>query len=310
MDNSFIVEAGGVMIALTGATGFVGGRLLKRLIDTGARVRVVGRKRPEGHNVEFFQWEASNPGAPGGAFENCETVVHLAGSPISVRWNAEVKKEIRATRVEGTNAIVRGLLTAGTRPRTLICASAIGYYGDRGDEVLKEQSAPGSGFLPAVCLDWEQAARQAESSGLRVVLLRLGIVLGNGGALSKMLIPFRSGLGGTLGSGQQWMSWIHIDDLVELVLFAAKNSNVAGPLNAVAPQPVRNAEFTKALGDVLDRPAFMRVPKFALSAMYGEMAEVMLSSARVIPEAATSAGFRFKYQDVRSALAAAVREAD
>jgi uncharacterized protein (TIGR01777 family) len=296
------------MIALTGATGFLGGRLLKRLIESGERVRVLGRRRPEGPNVEFFQWEASNAAAPGGAFEKCDTVIHLAGSPISQRWNAEVKKEIRSSRVDGTNALVRGLLAAGTRPRTLVCASAIGFYGDRGDETLTEKSPPGSGFLPAVSVEWEDAARRAEASDVRVVLLRFGIVLGNGGALSKMLLPFRSGLGGKLGSGEQWMSWIHIDDAIELIRFAAQHTQLAGPVNAVAPQPVRNAEFTKALADVLDRPAFMRVPKLALSAMYGEMADVMLWSTRVVPEAATSAGFRFRYENVKSALAAAVSE--
>ena len=221
-----------------------------------------------------------------------------------------MKKELRSSRVEGTKAVVSGLLAAGTRPQTLICASAIGFYGDRGDETLTEKSAPGSGFLPAVCVEWEDAASRAETSGVRVVLLRFGIVLGNGGALSKMLLPFRSGLGGQLGSGGQWMSWIHIDDAIELIRFAAQNVHLAGPINTVAPQPVRNSEFTKALADALDRPAFMRVPKFALSAMYGEMADVMLWSTRVIPEAATSAGFRFRYDNVKSALAAAVRDRD
>ena len=298
------------MIAVTGATGFVGGRLLNRLIESGERVQVLGRRRPERQGIEFFRWEASESAAPAGAFENCDTVVHLAGSPISQRWNAEVKKEIRASRVDGTKAVVRGLLAAGTRPRTLICASAIGYYGDRGDEVLTEKSPPGAGFLPGVSVEWEDAARRAQASGVRVVLMRFGIVLGKGGALAKMLLPFRSGLGGQLGSGKQWMSWIHIEDVIELILFTAGNTGIAGPVNAVAPEPVTNAEFTKALAHVLDRPAFMRVPKLALSAMYGEMADVMLWSTRVIPEAATSSGFRFRYDNVRSALAAAVADRD
>jgi uncharacterized protein (TIGR01777 family) len=298
------------MIAVTGATGFVGGRLLNRLTESGERLRVLGRRRPEARNIEFFQWEASESAAPAGAFENCHTVVHLAGSPISQRWNAEVKKEIRASRVDGTKAVVRGLLAAGTPPRTLICASAIGYYGDRGDEILTEKSAPGAGFLPGVSVEWEDAARGAQASGVRVVLLRFGIVLGKGGALAKMLLPFRSGLGGQLGSGTQWMSWIHIDDVIELILFATRNTGITGPLNAVAPQPVTNAEFTKVLADVLDRPAFMRVPKLALSVMYGEMADVLLWSTRVIPETATLAGFRFQYDNVKSALAAAVTNRD
>jgi uncharacterized protein len=296
------------MIALTGATGFVGARLLKRLIETGERVRVLGRKRPNRTDVEYFHWEASDAAAPRAAFDKCDAVVHLSGAPISQRWNAEVKRQIRFTRVEGTRSLVRALSAAGTPPPVLIAASAIGYYGDRGEEILTERSSAGSGFLADVCVEWEESARYAERSGVRVVSLRLGVVLGRGGAVGQMLLPFRAGLGGALGSGEQWMSWIHVDDVVELILFAARQPSVAGPVNAVAPHPVRNAEFIKALANAVKRPAFLRVPRFALHGIFGEMAEVMLSSQRVIPEAATAAGFHFRYNDVRSALSAAVAE--
>jgi hypothetical protein len=296
------------MILLTGATGFVGGRLLKRLLESGERVRALGRSRPEGEGVEFFRWELSDESAPPGAFENCDTIVHLAGAPISQRWNEEVKNKIRSTRVDGTRSLVRGLTAAGIRPKVLISGSAIGYYGDRGDETLTEKSAPGSGFLPEVCMEWEAAAREAEKAAVRVVMLRLGVVLGNGGALATMLTPFRMGAGGPLGSGRQWMSWIHVDDVLELILFASGRPDVAGPVNAVAPQPVRNSEFTKALAAAVHRPAVMPVPRFALKVLFGEMSGVMLSSQRVAPEAATAAGFRFRYDEIYGALRAAVRE--
>jgi uncharacterized protein (TIGR01777 family) len=296
------------MIAVTGATGFVGGNLLKRLAAGNQRVRALGRRKPEEPNVEFFRWESSDASAPVSAFEGCDAVVHLAGEPLSQRWNTEVKQRIRSTRVDGTRSIVRGLLAAGTPPRTLISASAIGYYGDRGDETLTETSSPGTGFLPDVCAEWEAAALEAGNGGVRVVLLRLGIVLGPaGGALARMRTPFRMGLGGPLGSGRQWMSWIHISDLVELILFGLMQDTLAGPVNAVAPGAVRNAGFTKALGDALRRPAVFPVPAFGLKLMFGEMASVMLGSARVVPEAAAAAGFRFRYQEVGAALRAALR---
>ena len=297
-----------MVIALTGATGFVGSRLLRRLIGGGERVHVLGRRQPEIPNIDFFQWQASDPAAPAGAFEGCDAIVHLAGTPVATRWTDEVKRQIRSTRVDGTRSIVRGLTGARTPPRILVSGSAVGYYGDRGDETLTETSPPGSGFLPEVCMEWEQAARQAEASGVRVITVRLGIVLGKQGALGKMLTPFRLGLGGPLASGRQWMSWIHIEDVVELILFAIGKSNVSGAVNGVAPQPVRNSEFTKALGETLRRPAMLPVPRVALKAIFGEGAEVMLASQRVIPAAAASAGFRFRYEDVRTALAAAVRE--
>jgi uncharacterized protein len=301
------------MIAITGATGFVGGRLLKRLIDGKERVRVLGRRRPPGaegvSDNEYFRWEGSAAPAPVQAFENCHAVVHLAGEPIAQRWNAEVKQKIRSSRSEGTRSVVQAMTAASSPPGTLICASAVGYYGDRGEEILTETSAPGRGFIPEVCVEWESAAREAGQAGVRVVALRFGIILGpHGGALQKMLTPFRLGLGGPLGSGRQWMPWIHIDDVLEMILFAMRTAHVSGPVNTVAPQIVQNIEFTKALGRAVNRPAIIPAPRFGLKLVFGEMADTMFASLRVVPDAATAAGFRFRYKDLDTALRAIIRE--
>jgi uncharacterized protein (TIGR01777 family) len=190
----------------------------------------------------------------------------------------------------------------------LISASAIGYYGSRGEEILTESSAPGTGFLPDVCVEWERAASEAASSGVRVASARIGIVLGaEGGMLKQVLTPFRLGVGGPLGSGRQWMSWIHVDDLVEMLVFALSNPDLAGPFNAVAPEPVRNADFTKALATAVRRPALIPVPGFALKLAFGDMAEVMLASQRVLPAGMRSAGFAYRYPNLDAALADAVR---
>jgi uncharacterized protein (TIGR01777 family) len=206
--------------------------------------------------------------------------------------------------VDGTRNLVNGLAKQSNRPRVLVCASAIGYYGSRGDEVLSETSAPGSDFLAQVVINWEQAARQAEALGIRVVSLRFGVVLGkDGGALAKMLPPFKLGVGGRLASGQQWMSWIHVDDVIGLIQFSLENSAARCPMNATSPHPVTNAEFTRDLAAALHRPAIFPVPRFALKTLFGEMAEVILGSQRVIPQATQSAGFQFQYPELKPALA-------
>jgi uncharacterized protein (TIGR01777 family) len=188
------------------------------------------------------------------------------------------------------------------RPEALICASAVGFYGSRGDEVLTETSAPGVGFLPEVCQEWEAAARRAADFGLRVVILRFGVVLGPGGALQKMLLPFRLGLGGPLGSGRQWMPWVHVDDVVGLIQFALSQPNLHGVLNATAPNPVQNADFSRSLGRALHRPAILPVPAVVLRLFYGEMAEMLLASQRALPERALACGYRFRYEDSDAAL--------
>jgi hypothetical protein len=289
---------------LTGATGFIGKRLIDAILDGGHYASYLTRrvKENERRNVGQYYWDMRSP-APAEAFHEVDVAIHLAGEPVAQRWDEEVKKRIRESRVSGTRHLVESLARLESRPHTLLCASATGFYGDRADEKLVESSTPGSGFLPGVCVEWEREADRAATLGMRVVKLRTGIVLGReGGALEKMLPPFRLGVGGTLGSGEQWMSWIHLDDLVRMYLWLADGTLTAGPVNAVAPAPVRNAEFTRSLAKALNRPAFLPVPAFALRLLYGEMAQVLLESQRVLPRAAESAGFDFEFPRLEDAL--------
>jgi hypothetical protein len=231
-----------------------------------------------------------------------DVVIHLAGEPVAQRWTPAAKQRIRESRIAGTRDLVDALGRLPRRPEALICASAIGYYGSRGDEILTESSAPGNGFLPEVCKAWEKEAQAAESFGIRVVRVRTGLVLAAaGGALQRMLPPFRMGVGGRLGSGRQWMSWIHLEDLTAMFQFTVE-SQVRGPLNGVAPQPATNSEFTRELARRLRRPAVFPVPEFALRLLFGEMADVLLASQRVVPAAAQAGGFRFRYPQLAQAL--------
>jgi len=277
-------------ISITGASGFIGRHLMKSLAEAGHSPRALSRHAP-----------------PAESLREADAVIHLAGEPLAQRWTAEAKRRIRESRVAGTRNLVAALATLPRRPDALICASAIGYYGSRGDEILTESSAPGSGFLPEVCVAWEREAQAAEAFGMRVVRVRTGLVLdAGGGALVRMLPPFRMGLGGRLGSGRQWMSWIHLEDLTALFQFAVE-SQVRGPLNAVAPNPVTNSEFTRELARALRRPAVFPVPGFALRLLFGEMADVLLASQRVAPGAAQAAGFRFRFPQLAPALASLFR---
>jgi uncharacterized protein (TIGR01777 family) len=231
----------------------------------------------------------------------CDAVVNLAGENIAQRWTTAAKRRIRESRVNGTRALVAAM--RDSPPKVLVSASAVGYYGSRGDEILTERSEAGGDFLAQVCLEWEREAREAEKLGVRVALLRFGMVLGGeGGALPRMLPPFKLGMGGRLGSGSQWMSWIHIADLCDLILFALRESAVSGALNAASPNPVTNADFTRVLASVLHRPALLSVPAFALKGMLGEMAQVLLASQRAVPDRALRAGFVFQHPEIGSAL--------
>ncbi len=222
---------------------------------------------------------------------------------MSQRWSPEIKRRIRSSRVEATEQLVDALAALPRKPAVFVSASAVGYYGDRGEEVLTEESSAGKGFLPEVCIAWEKAASATASLGMRVVLLRTGLVLGkNGGALGKMLPPFRVGLGGRLGTGQQWMPWIHLDDMCSLIQFAVENANVSGVVNAVSPNPVRNVDFTAALGRALGRPALIPVPEFAIRLLYGEMAQILFDSQHVAPRAAQAAAFDFRFPELFGAL--------
>ena len=291
-----------MIVALTGATGFIGAHLAARLKGRGYSVRALGRRNPRTGGVDFAQWDSSRE-PPVDALRDAGAVIHLAGEPVAQRWTAEAKRRIHDSRIDGTRHLVDALGKLSPRPSTLIAASAIGYYGDRGEEVLTESASPGSDFLAQTCEEWERESRRAADFGVRVVLVRIGVVLGReGGALKKMLAPFKAGVGGPVGSGQQWMSWIHIDDVVGLIAFALDNSRVSGPMNAAAPGPVRNAEFTRALAAALHRPAIVPVPAFGLKLLFGEMASVVLASQRVIPEVASQAGYSFEYPELGSAL--------
>jgi uncharacterized protein (TIGR01777 family) len=292
-------------ITVTGATGFIGARLVQSMLQSGHSVHAVGRKRSPTlpAAVRFSEWDSSENELPAESLATADAIIHLAGEPVAQRWTPEAKQRIRSSRVDGTRNLVNALAKQSRRPQVLVCASAIGYYGSRGNEVLTETTIPGRDFLAQVVVDWERAAREAEPLGIRVVPLRFGVVLGkDGGALPKMLPPFRLGLGGRLASGQQWMSWIHVDDAIGLIRFALENSTIRSPMNATAPHPVPNVEFTEELAAALHRPAIFPVPRFALKLLFGEMAEVILGSQRVIPQAAQSAGFQFEYPELRPAL--------
>ena len=273
-------------ITISGASGFIGRHLMKSLAQAGHSMRPLSRHAP-----------------PAESLCEADAIIHLAGEPVAQRWTAEAKRRIRESRVAGTRHLVEALAMLPRRPQALICASAIGYYGSRGDEILTESSAPGSDFLAEVCAAWEREAQAAEAFGLRVVRVRTGLVLdAHGGALQRMLPPFRMGVGGRLGSGQQWMSWIHLKDLAALFQFAVE-SQIRGPLNGVAPHAVTNSDFTRELARALRRPAVFPVPAFALRLLFGEMADVLLASQRVAPGAAQAAGFRFRFPQLAPALA-------
>jgi len=287
-------------VAITGASGLVGTRLTNELENAGSRVIRMTRSAPQGRS-NTVQW---SPGSlDPNALDGVDAVVHLAGEPIAQRWTSAVKERIRDSRVEGTRTIAGALASMSRPPAVLVCASAIGYYGFRGDEELTESSAPGEGFLPEVCLAWEEAARPAAEAGIRVVHVRISLVLSpHGGALKKMLPPFRLGLGGRLGNGQQWMSWIALDDLVAVIRRALDDPSMQGAYNAAAPNPVRNAAFTKTLGRVLHRWTPFPVPGFALRLLFGEMSQVLLGSQRVLPRRLQDADFAFAFPQLEGAL--------
>jgi len=294
-----------VNITISGGTGFVGRRLVKRLLADDHSVHLLMRRGKTGlaAKVAYSIWDAAETNPPAESLAGADAIIHLAGESVAQRWTPSAKRRIGGSRVAGTQRLVEALPALDRRPSVLICASAIGYYGSRGDEELTETSPPGAGFLPEVCVEWENTARLAEAMGVRVVNLRIGVVLGpEGGMLAKVLPVFRMGGGGRLGSGTQWMSWIHIEDLVSLIVLALKHDGLRGPVNAAAPNPVRNSEFTDTLATAVRRPAIFPVPAFALQMLFGEMAEVMLGSQRVIPRVAENAGFRFEYPTLKQAL--------
>ncbi len=294
-------------LVVTGGSGFVGARLLAQLERENHSLTVLSRKPaayPGSKQVRWISWDAHTPASWQEAVDGADGVIHLAGEPIAgKRWSAEQKSLLRQSRIGSTGLIVNALAMANRKPGFLINASAIGYYGPRGDETLTEESAPGSGFLSELCAAWEAQASKAKNLGVRVVLLRTGIVLGKGkGALAKMVPPFKYFIGGRLGSGKQWFPWIHLEDEVGLIKFLIENDRAEGAFNLTAPNPVTMDEFCKVLGKVLHRPSWAPVPASALSLMLGEMAEMLVTGQRALPQAALRLGYEFKYPEVREAL--------
>lgn len=295
-------------IIISGSSGLIGTALIDSL-------------RPEGHSIcrlvrststapadatsTLIRWEPPTGSIDLAAMEAADAVVHLAGASVAGgRWTASRKEILRRSRIDSTRHLVSALAQLKSKPRVLVSASAIGYYGDRGDEILTETSAPAADFLAQLCRDWEKEAAVAERESIRTVILRFGIVLApQGGALRQMLTPFRLGVGGRLGSGRQWMSWISLHDVVKLIRHAIANDNLRGPVNAVAPHPITNAEFTSILAGVLHRPALFPAPRFALQLALGEMAGALLASQRVTPEKLNSLQYAFHYPQLKEALA-------
>jgi len=291
-------------ILVSGSTGFIGSALVPFLTSDGHSVVQLLRK-PVATVNPTLTWDPAAGRVDAAAFEGFDAVVHLAGESIaSGRWTAAKKERIRSSRVDATRLLCNALARLGRPPKALICASAIGYYGDRGDEVLREESAPGRDFLAGVCRDWEAASEPAARKGIRVVNLRFGVVLGRGGgALAHMLPPFRLGLGGRIGSGRQYISWIALDDAVGAVQHALATGALRGPANAVAPRAVTNQEFTRTLGRTLGRPTLFPMPAFAARLAFGEMADaLLLGSARVEPARLLASGYRFRHGDLEGAL--------
>jgi len=296
-------------VLVTGATGLIGKSLHASLIAEGHTVvRLVRRRKREASDI---LWDPASGLIGISDLENFDAVIHLAGENIAAgRWTEKQKQKILESRVNGTRLLTESLAKLQQPPKVLVSASAIGYYGDRGAETLSEMSARGSGFLADVCEAWESATQRATENGIRVVNVRTGIVLSTrGGALKKMLLPFRLGLGGKIGSGEQYMSWISLADQVRTLIHAVRTERLRGPVNAVAPAPVINAVFTKALGHALNRPTILPMPAFAARAAFGEMAyALLLASTRVIPQRLLASGFFFKDREIEPTLARIVKE--
>lgn len=297
-------------VLVTGATGLLGPRLVARLRERGDEVTVLSRdpgRATRNLGVQAEAWDLHNEPAPTRAVEGRDAVVHLAGENVAQRWTDSTKRAIMDSRRLGTRHLVQGIRQASVAPSVLVSSSAVGYYGSRGDERLDESSSAGKGFLAEVCQAWEAEAVAARDLGLRVVCVRTGVVLDrDGGALAKMLPPFRAGVGGPVAGGRQYMPWIHADDLVGLLLAAVDDARFEGPVNGSAPEPVTNTEFSRALGRALHRPSIFPVPSLALRALYGEMAEIVTEGQRALPGRALALGYRYAHAELDEALRSAL----
>lgn len=304
-------------VAVTGATGFVGSRLVERLQAAGHQVIVFARNPDRATrlfppstfpSLEIVPYTPLESGSWQTRLNECDGVVNLAGEPISERWTAERKRSILESRQLGTQKVVEGILQANPKPQVLVSASAIGYYGTSETATFDEASNPGSGFLAEVCQAWEAEAAKVKTAGVRLVILRIGIVLAMGGAIAKMVMPFKLFAGGPIGSGQQWFSWIHREDLVNLILTALTQPNLEGTYNATAPNPVRMETFCQTMGEVMGRPSWLPVPSLALEILLGDGAQVVLEGQKVLPKRTQEAGFQYQYATVKPALAEILAE--
>lgn len=295
-------------IAITGATGFIGTGLVEKLHKEGNQIVVLTRNVEKAKRIfpaaAFPKVELvdSNSETLSQVLSGCDGVVNLAGEPIAERWSEQQKKEILTSRVDATKKIVGAIQKANPKPSVLINASAIGYYGTSETTTFDETSPAGNDFLASVCEKWEGEAKQVESQGVRLVILRLGIVLGNGGALAKMIPPFKIFAGGPLGTGRQWFSWIHRDDLINLIVYGLTHEDMRGSYNATAPSPVRMSQLCQTLGEVMNRPSWLPVPSFALDVLLGEGAKVVLEGQEVLPKKTQAAGFQYQYPTLKPAL--------
>ena len=299
-------------IAISGATGFVGSRLVERLHTEGHRILVLTRNptfaqkvfpSPAFPNLEIIAYTPSVSGTWQDSIAGCDSVVNLAGEPIAEgRWTPERKQEILNTRKLGTQKIVEAIAKANPHPTVLVNTSAIGYYGTSETASFDEDSASGNDFLSQVCREWEAEATKVKDTNVRLVILRFGIVLGNGGALGKMITPFKLFAGGPIGSGQQWFSWIHLDDIVSLIIQALTKPTMEGVYNATAPQPVRMNDLSTTMGNVMNRPSWLPVPGFAIEAILGDGAKVVLEGQKVLPKRTLESGFEYQYPNLQSAL--------
>ncbi len=290
-------------VLITGGTGFIGGALSRELRNSGHNVIVTTRRQTD--SKEKLTWNLPAL-IPSDTMSNIDAVVNLAGESIaSGRWTKKRKQLIMSSRMNITRALVQSMQNANPKPKVLISASAIGFYGPRGDEFVTEDAPAGTDFLADVCRAWEAEALKAEETGVRVVPVRIGGVLeSDGGALPKMIMPFKFFLGGPVGSGKQWFSWVHRDDIIGIIKYALENESISGPINLTAPEPVTNKEFSSALGRAISRPSWLPVPGFIVKITIGELGDILLTGQRVLPEKALKAGYKFKHPDVDEALRA------
>ena len=298
-------------IAITGATGLVGSRLVEKLNQEGHQILVFTRNLNKAQkvfpasafsNLEIVQYTPQESGEWQKSISGCDAVVNLAGEPIAERWNAQQKRAIMESRQIGTRKLVEAIAMAEQKPQVLVSGSAVGYYGTSETATFEENSPSGNDFLAQVCQNWEAEAQKVTASGVRLVILRIGIVLANGGALGKMIGPFKMFAGGPIGSGKQWFSWIHRDDLVNLICQGIERSDMSGAYNATSPNPVRMNQLCQTLGEVMNRPSWLPVPDFVLEVLLGDGAVVVLEGQQVLPQKTQSTGFNYQYAELKPAL--------